>query len=127
MTFFLQENVNPDDTEFVSLVITQESSFFFGLCYVVASVSIYDEYSNDVLDMPEGSCFPRFVSNGLSSNLYLSLSLFLFILKQWFYGFLTGQYIEETKRALVRQFLVVFQDRTLSRQLHQEEGQTKAQ
>jgi len=125
MTFFFEENVNADDTELVSLVITQESSFFFGLCYVVASVSIYDEYSNDVLDMPEGSCFPRFVSIGLSSNLYLSL--FLFILKQWFYGFVTGQYIEETKRALVRHFLVVFQDRTPSRQLHQEEDQTKAQ
>ncbi|KAK6153128.1 hypothetical protein DH2020_012767 [Rehmannia glutinosa] len=36
-----------------------ESSFWFGLCYVVASLSIYDEYSNDILDMPEGSCFPR--------------------------------------------------------------------
>ena len=51
----------------------QESSFFFGLCYVVASVSIYDEYSNDVLDMPEGSCFPRFVSlHLLNENLYHS-------------------------------------------------------
>ncbi|KVH92823.1 hypothetical protein Ccrd_005123 [Cynara cardunculus var. scolymus] len=37
----------------------QESSFYLGLCYVVAAVSIYDEYSNDVLDMPEGSCFPK--------------------------------------------------------------------
>ncbi|KAM7512539.1 hypothetical protein LguiB_011414 [Lonicera macranthoides] len=36
-----------------------ESSFWSGLCYIVASLSIYDEYSNDILDMPEGSCFPR--------------------------------------------------------------------
>lgn len=38
----------------------QESSLWFGLCYIIASLSIYDEYSNDILDMPEGSCFPRF-------------------------------------------------------------------
>ncbi|CAF2167010.1 hypothetical protein HID58_026291 [Brassica napus] len=44
---------------YAGVVSYQESSFFFGLCYVVASLSIYDEYSNDVLDMPEGSCFPR--------------------------------------------------------------------
>ncbi|KAL0725097.1 hypothetical protein Bca4012_039696 [Brassica carinata] len=44
---------------YAGVVSYQESSFYFGLCYVVASLSIYDEYSNDVLDMPEGSCFPR--------------------------------------------------------------------
>nr|XP_007140835.1 hypothetical protein PHAVU_008G145500g [Phaseolus vulgaris]ESW12829.1 hypothetical protein PHAVU_008G145500g [Phaseolus vulgaris] len=36
-----------------------ESSFKFGLSYVVAALAIYDEYSNDILDMPEGTCFPR--------------------------------------------------------------------
>ncbi|KAL5153988.1 putative membrane protein [Glycine soja] len=36
-----------------------ESSFLFGLSYVIAASAIYDEYSNDILDMPEGSCFPR--------------------------------------------------------------------
>ncbi|XP_016449895.1 putative membrane protein At3g27390 isoform X2 [Nicotiana tabacum] len=41
------------------IVVYQESSLWLGLCYIVASLSIYDEYSNDVLDMPEGSCFPR--------------------------------------------------------------------
>ncbi|CAN8253759.1 unnamed protein product [Cochlearia groenlandica] len=41
------------------VVSYQESSFYYGLCFVVASVSIYDEYSTDILDMPEGSCFPR--------------------------------------------------------------------
>ncbi|CAH2080097.1 unnamed protein product [Thlaspi arvense] len=44
---------------YAGVISYQESSFYFGLCYVVASLSIYDEYSNDVLDMPEGSCFPR--------------------------------------------------------------------
>lgn len=126
MTYLFEKSVNLDDIESVSLVTLQESSFFFGLCYVVASVSIYDEYSNDVLDMPEGSCFPRFVSNGA----YLAIFISLFcILKTevFFFCFFTGQNIEETKRALVRHFLVVFQDRTLSRQLHQEGDQTKAQ
>ncbi|XWS40656.1 hypothetical protein CRYUN_Cryun17cG0014100 [Craigia yunnanensis] len=44
---------------YAGVVVYQESSFWFGLCYIVASLSIYDEYSNDVLDMPEGSCFAR--------------------------------------------------------------------
>ncbi|KAL5793306.1 hypothetical protein ACOSP7_001900 [Xanthoceras sorbifolium] len=44
---------------YAGVVVYQEASFWFGLCYIIASVSIYDEYSNDVLDMPEGSCFPR--------------------------------------------------------------------
>lgn len=44
---------------YAAVIVYQESSFWFGLCYIVASLSIYDEYSNDILDMPEGSCFPR--------------------------------------------------------------------
>ncbi|XAR58243.1 hypothetical protein NMG60_11026658 [Bertholletia excelsa] len=44
---------------YAAVVAYQESSLWFGLCYIVASLSIYDEYSNDILDMPEGSCFPR--------------------------------------------------------------------
>lgn len=44
---------------FAGVVVYQESSFWLGLCYVMASLSIYDEYSNDILDMREGSCFPR--------------------------------------------------------------------
>ncbi|MCE5166508.1 hypothetical protein HAX54_020993, partial [Datura stramonium] len=44
---------------YAGVVVYQEESFWLGLCYIVASLSIYDEYSNDVLDMPEGSCFPR--------------------------------------------------------------------
>ncbi|KAH6791023.1 transmembrane protein [Perilla frutescens var. frutescens] len=45
---------------YAAVIVYQESSFWLGLCYIVASVSNYDEYSNDVLDLPEGSCFPRF-------------------------------------------------------------------
>ncbi|KAG5099169.1 hypothetical protein JHK82_044221 [Glycine max] len=44
---------------YAGIVAYQESSFLFGLSYVVAALAIYDEYSNDILDMPEGSCFPR--------------------------------------------------------------------
>ncbi|KAL2500216.1 hypothetical protein Adt_25766 [Abeliophyllum distichum] len=44
---------------YAAVIVYQECSIWFGLCYIVASLSIYDEYSNDVLDMPEGSCFPR--------------------------------------------------------------------
>ncbi|WOG96407.1 hypothetical protein DCAR_0415742 [Daucus carota subsp. sativus] len=44
---------------YAAVIVYQESSLWLGLCYIVASLSIYDEYSNDVLDMPEGSCFPR--------------------------------------------------------------------
>lgn len=44
---------------YAGVVVYQECSLWCGLCYIVASLSIYDEYSNDVLDMPEGSCFPR--------------------------------------------------------------------
>ncbi|KAG8065019.1 hypothetical protein GUJ93_ZPchr0004g39625 [Zizania palustris] len=43
-----------------AVVAYQESSLAMGLFYVVSSVSIFDEYTNDVLDMAPGSCFPRF-------------------------------------------------------------------
>ncbi|XP_028778555.1 uncharacterized membrane protein At3g27390 [Neltuma alba] len=44
---------------YAGIVAYQESSILFGLRYIIAAMSIYDEYSNDILDMPEGSCFPR--------------------------------------------------------------------
>ncbi|TKY63155.1 membrane protein [Spatholobus suberectus] len=44
---------------YAGVVAYQESSFFLGLLYVVAALAIFDEYSNDILDMPEGTCFPR--------------------------------------------------------------------
>ncbi|KAJ1271585.1 hypothetical protein BS78_06G138600 [Paspalum vaginatum] len=43
-----------------AVVAYQESSLTMGLAYVFSSVSIFDEYTNDVLDMAPGSCFPRF-------------------------------------------------------------------
>ncbi|XP_076903774.1 putative membrane protein At3g27390 [Bidens hawaiensis] len=50
---------------YAAVVAYQESSFYFGICYILAALSIYDEYSNDILDMPEGSCFlrPKYRSN----------------------------------------------------------------
>ncbi|XP_023518197.1 uncharacterized membrane protein At3g27390-like [Cucurbita pepo subsp. pepo] len=44
---------------YAGVIVYQESSFWLGLCYILASISIYDEYSNDFLDMANGSCFPR--------------------------------------------------------------------
>ncbi|KAG2384305.1 uncharacterized protein HKW66_Vig0149310 [Vigna angularis] len=44
---------------YAGLITYQESSFLFGLRYIVAAVSLYDEYSNDILDMKDGSFFPR--------------------------------------------------------------------
>jgi hypothetical protein len=41
------------------LFMSQESSLILGIAYVFSSVSIFDEYTNDVLDMAPGSCFPR--------------------------------------------------------------------
>ncbi|CAD6243779.1 unnamed protein product [Miscanthus lutarioriparius] len=45
---------------YAAVVVYQESSLFLGLSYVISSVSIFDEYTKDVLDMAPGSCFPRF-------------------------------------------------------------------
>jgi hypothetical protein len=44
---------------YAAVVAYQESSLLMGLSYVISSVSLFDEYTNDVLDMAEGSCFPR--------------------------------------------------------------------
>ncbi|KAH9624816.1 hypothetical protein KSS87_018132 [Heliosperma pusillum] len=44
---------------YAGVVAYQESSLLMGLHYVAAALAIYDEYSNDIIDMPEGSCFPR--------------------------------------------------------------------
>ncbi|KAI4350587.1 hypothetical protein L6164_005033 [Bauhinia variegata] len=44
---------------YAGVVAYQESSLLSGLKYIVAAISIYDEYSNDILDLREGSCYPR--------------------------------------------------------------------
>ncbi|XP_068665696.1 uncharacterized membrane protein At3g27390-like isoform X2 [Aristolochia californica] len=45
---------------YAAVIVYQESSIQMGLNYIVSSLSIFDEYSNDVLYMKEGSCFPRY-------------------------------------------------------------------
>ncbi|KAA8524906.1 hypothetical protein F0562_011329 [Nyssa sinensis] len=41
------------------VIVHQEDSLLMGLAYVVAVVSLFDEYTNDLLYLREGSCFPR--------------------------------------------------------------------
>uniref|UniRef100_A0A7N0T374 Transmembrane protein n=1 Tax=Kalanchoe fedtschenkoi TaxID=63787 RepID=A0A7N0T374_KALFE len=41
------------------VVAYQESSTKKGLLFIVASLSLFDEYTNDYLYLREGSCFPR--------------------------------------------------------------------
>ncbi|CAL9131865.1 unnamed protein product [Musa textilis] len=45
---------------YAAVIAYQETSVKMGLFYIISSMSMFDEYSNDVLDMPEGSCFPRY-------------------------------------------------------------------
>ncbi|KAF7140981.1 hypothetical protein RHSIM_Rhsim06G0179400 [Rhododendron simsii] len=42
-----------------AVVVHQEDSFLMGLAYVMAVISLFDEYTNDLLYLREGSCFPR--------------------------------------------------------------------
>lgn len=44
---------------YAAVVAYQENSTKKGLFYVIASASIFDEYTNDLLYLREGSCFPR--------------------------------------------------------------------
>lgn len=44
---------------YASVIAYQEESVKKGLLYAIASVSIFDEYTNDLLYLREGSCFPR--------------------------------------------------------------------
>lgn len=44
---------------YAAVVTYQETSIKMGMTYIISSLAIYDEYSNDILDMQEGSCFPR--------------------------------------------------------------------
>jgi hypothetical protein len=40
----------------------QEASFQMGLAYMISAIAFYDEYSNDLLYLREGSRLPRYVS-----------------------------------------------------------------
>ncbi|XP_012079556.1 uncharacterized membrane protein At3g27390 [Jatropha curcas] len=44
---------------YAAIIAYQETSTKRGLLYVIASVSVFDEYTNDLLYLKEGSCFPR--------------------------------------------------------------------
>ncbi|XP_022158224.1 uncharacterized membrane protein At3g27390-like isoform X2 [Momordica charantia] len=44
---------------YAAVVAFQENSLKRGLLYVIASISLFDEYTNDLLYLREGSCFPR--------------------------------------------------------------------
>ncbi|KAG8364508.1 hypothetical protein BUALT_Bualt18G0004500 [Buddleja alternifolia] len=44
---------------YAGVVIHQEDSIRMGLAYIVAVISLFDEYANDLLYLTEGSCFPR--------------------------------------------------------------------
>ncbi|CAI9754481.1 unnamed protein product [Fraxinus pennsylvanica] len=41
------------------VIVYQEDSLCMGLAYIVAVISLFDEYANDLLYLREGSCFPR--------------------------------------------------------------------
>lgn len=42
-----------------AVIVYQESSFWRGMAYIVAMVAEFDEYTNDLLYLREGTCFPR--------------------------------------------------------------------
>ncbi|XP_058112880.1 uncharacterized membrane protein At3g27390 isoform X2 [Magnolia sinica] len=41
------------------VIVHQENSLRMGLAYIISIISIFDEYTNDLLYLREGSCFPR--------------------------------------------------------------------
>ncbi|KAK3131577.1 hypothetical protein QOZ80_6AG0508320 [Eleusine coracana subsp. coracana] len=41
------------------LIAYQEACFKMGLAYMISAIAIYDEYTNDLLYLREGSCLPR--------------------------------------------------------------------
>ncbi|XP_039131339.1 uncharacterized membrane protein At3g27390 isoform X2 [Dioscorea cayenensis subsp. rotundata] len=41
------------------IIAYQEDSLKMGLAYIVSVISLFDEYTNDLLYLREGSCFPR--------------------------------------------------------------------
>nr|CAB3467868.1 unnamed protein product [Digitaria exilis] len=43
------------------LIAYQEASFQMGLAYMISAVAIFDEYTNDLLYLREGSCLPRYI------------------------------------------------------------------
>ncbi|KAL5998320.1 hypothetical protein ACLOJK_009260 [Asimina triloba] len=62
---------------YAAAIVYQESSIRFGMNYIIASLSLFDEYSNDVLDLPEGSCFPRCSLAAISGREPVTLQQFI--------------------------------------------------
>lgn len=56
---------------YAAMIAYQEESTKKGLLYAIASVAIFDEYTNDLLYLREGSCFPRPKYRGVSSSFSL--------------------------------------------------------
>ncbi|GJN02537.1 hypothetical protein PR202_ga19899 [Eleusine coracana subsp. coracana] len=77
-----------------AVVAYQESSLLMGLAYVASSVSIFDEYTNDVLDMAPGSCFPKLLDHLFAECRHQGEAL----VNQ---GVITMKDIEETKSGKV--------------------------
>ncbi|KAL0327921.1 UNVERIFIED_CONTAM: putative membrane protein [Sesamum calycinum] len=44
---------------YAGLIVYQEDSLQLGFAYIIAVISLFDEYANDLLYLTEGSCFPR--------------------------------------------------------------------
>ncbi|XP_011085423.1 uncharacterized membrane protein At3g27390 [Sesamum indicum] len=44
---------------YAGLIVYQEDSLQMGFAYIIAVISLFDEYANDLLYLTEGSCFPR--------------------------------------------------------------------
>ncbi|KAK1300998.1 putative membrane protein [Acorus calamus] len=44
---------------YAAVVAYQEHSTKYGLAYIISVISMFDEYTNDLLYLREGSCFPR--------------------------------------------------------------------
>ncbi|KAK1275659.1 hypothetical protein QJS04_geneDACA016082 [Acorus gramineus] len=44
---------------YAAVVAYQENSTKYGLTYIISVISMFDEYTNDLIYLREGSCFPR--------------------------------------------------------------------
>ncbi|XP_074326089.1 putative membrane protein At3g27390 isoform X1 [Apium graveolens] len=44
------------------VIVQQEDSFQMGLAFLIAVISLFDEYTNDMLYLREGSCFPSLMA-----------------------------------------------------------------
>lgn len=42
-----------------SVIVYKENSMKMGFAYIVSIISLFDEYTNDLLYLREGSCLPR--------------------------------------------------------------------